>query len=168
MEGLISMNNSKFRTVRGYQLLEQNKRLLTSAEEDYLEMIYRNSIQEGYLRINKLADLLNVKASSASRMVQKLGLIGMLKYEKYGIVILTESGKEIGEFLLHRHRVIESFLKNIGIGQNVLVETELIEHNVSTNTLRCIEMLNLFFDERSEISKEFELFKLKLSKLEKD
>ena len=67
------MNNKGFHTVRGYQLLEQNKRLLTSAMEDYLEMICRNSLQDGYIRINKLAELLNVKASSASKMVQKLG-----------------------------------------------------------------------------------------------
>ena len=35
--------NNQFHTVRGYQLLEQNKSVLTSAMEDYLEMIYRNN-----------------------------------------------------------------------------------------------------------------------------
>jgi Mn-dependent DtxR family transcriptional regulator len=155
------MDNNEFHTVRGYQLLEQNKRLLTSAMEDYLEMICRNSAQYGYLRINKLAALLNVKASSASKMVQKLGELEMLKYEKYGIVVLTDSGKEIGEFLLRRHRIIEEFLKNIGIGENLLVETELIEHNVSSSTLKCIEILNMFFYENDSLNKEFELFKSK-------
>lgn len=153
------MDNMEFHTVRGYQLLEQNKRLLTSAMEDYLEMICRNSLDEGYSRINKLAELLNVKASSASKMVQKLGELGLLKYEKYGIVILTENGKEIGRYLLDRHSIIEKFLKTIGINENLLVETELIEHNISPNTLRNIKILNKFFEKNFEMKGMFEEFK---------
>lgn len=155
------MDNKEFYTVRGYQLLTQKKRLLTSAMEDYLEMICRHSLKDGYLRINRLAELLNVKASSASKMVQKLGELGMLKYEKYGVIILTDSGMEIGEFLLKRHSIIEEFLHNIGISDNILVETELIEHNVSAGTLNSIDMLNAFFNVNESVRKEFEIFKMK-------
>ena len=49
-------DKQEFYTVRGYELLDQDKRLLTSAMEDYLEMIYRNNLQEGYTRINALSD----------------------------------------------------------------------------------------------------------------
>jgi len=153
------MDNKQFHTVRGYQLLEQNKKNLTSAMEDYLEMICRNSLKEGYLRINKLAELLNVKASSASKMVQKLGELGLLKYEKYGIIILSESGKEIGEFLLGRHNIIEKFLETIGINENLLIETELIEHNISSNTLMNIKLLIDFFENEPEIINMFRDFK---------
>ncbi len=140
------MNNKGFHTVRGYQLLEQNKRLLTSAMEDYLEMICRNSLQDGYIRINKLAELLNVKASSASKMVQKLGELGMWKYEKYGIIILTDSGKEIGEYLLERHKIIEEFLSFLECGDDVLIQTELIEHNINASTVENLKILNTFFE----------------------
>ncbi|MHB1315709.1 MAG: iron dependent repressor, metal binding and dimerization domain protein [Christensenellales bacterium] len=153
------MENNGFYTVRGYQLLQQNKRLLTSAMEDYLEMICRNSEKEGYLRINKLAELLHVQSSSATKMVQKLGLLGFLKYEKYGILILTEDGKELGKYLLNRHAVIECFLTTIGKGENPLAETELIEHNISTSTLKNIDILNKFFTKSPEILKSFERFK---------
>jgi DtxR family transcriptional regulator, Mn-dependent transcriptional regulator len=156
---VISIDNKEFHTVRGYQLLEQNKGLLTSAMEDYLEMIFRNTLEEGYLRMNNLAQLLNVKASSASKMVQKLGELGLLKYEKYGVVILTETGKEIGRDLLNRHSIIEKFLKTIGISENLLVETELIEHNISLNTLNNIKILNDFFEKKPEILNEYEKFK---------
>lgn len=153
------MNNKEFHTVRGYQLLEQNKKLLTSALEDYLEMICRNSNKTGYMRINRLAELLNVKASSASKMVKRLGELGLLNYEKYGIIILTDSGREIGDFLLSRHEIIEKFLKTIGINGNLLVETELIEHNISSNTLKNIKMLNAFLEQKPEIIAMFEEFK---------
>ena len=153
------MNNKEFHTVRGYQLLEQNKRLLTSAMEDYLEMIYRNSLQDGYLRINKLAEQLNVKASSASKMVQKLGELGLLKYEKYGIVILTENGKEIGEFLLERHRIIEDFLRFLECGDDILVQTELIEHNINAGTVENMRILNSFFACNKEIVDKYREYK---------
>ncbi|HOJ10941.1 MAG TPA: iron dependent repressor, metal binding and dimerization domain protein [Clostridiales bacterium] len=145
----------EFHTVRGYQLLGQNKTLLTSALEDYLEMIYRNDQGEGYIRINMIAELLNVRSSSATKMVQKLASMGLLNYEKYGIISLTKKGKEIGEFLLKRHNIIEKFLKTIGVSEKLLVETELIEHNVSLNTLNNISILNSFFEDNPDI---FEIF----------
>lgn len=74
-------NNNKFHTVRGYQLLEQNKRILTSAMEDYLEMIYRYSLTDDQVRINTISELLNVQASSVTKMVQKLSELGMVDYK---------------------------------------------------------------------------------------
>ena len=150
------MNYKEFYTVRGYQISEQHKKLLTPAMEDYLEMIYRHSLKDGYIRINKLADTLNVKASSATRMVQKLGQLNLLKYEKYGVITLTEKGKEMGKFLLDRNNVIATFLKNIG-SDNDLYETELIEHNISLETLKNIDLLNRFLL-NPEIMKQFEEF----------
>ena len=155
------METKEFHTVRGYQLLKQNKKYLTPAMEDYLEMICRNSGQDGYMRMSKLAELLNVKASSASKMVQKLSGFGLVKYEKYGIIVLTEDGKEIGNFLLNRHSIIEKFLKSIGICEDLLVETELIEHIVSVQSLKSIEQLNRFLDMNPEILKAFDEFKRK-------
>jgi len=149
---------SKFHTVRGYQLLQQNNRLLTSAMEDYLEMIYRNSLVEGFMRINTLSELLNVAAPSATKMVQKLNNLALLEYKKYGLIFLTENGKEVGKYLLHRHNIIEIFLKNIGVKDDLLVETELIEHNISAATLHKINIFNKFFDQNLEIGKKYEHF----------
>lgn len=147
--------NGDFHTVRGYEILGKGKKLLTNSMEDYLEMIYRSSRKEGYIRINTLAEALNVQAPSASKMVQKLTKLGLLKYEKYGIIQLTEDGEKIGRFLLNRHRIIEEFLKTIGVEENILLNTELIEHNVTTGALSKIEMLNDFFRSNPEILEKF-------------
>ncbi len=149
---------SKFHTVRGYQLLSQNKNLLTSAMEDYLEMIYRNSLVEGYMRINTLSDLLNVAAPSATKMVQKLSKLGLLDYKKYGIIFLTENGREIGRFLLDRHNTIQQFLRNLGVSDDILIETELIEHYVSVTTLSKIGLFNKFLQNNPEISERLSEF----------
>lgn len=152
-------NNKEFHTVRGYQLLLKDKKLLTSAMEDYLEMIYRNSLKEGYLRINNLAELLNVQASSATKMVQRLARLGLVDYKKYGIILLTDSGKEIGRYLLKRHKIIEKFLKFLGVKENTLVETELVEHNISPETVEMIDLLNRFVERNPEFADKFEKFK---------
>lgn len=149
---------SKFHTVRGYQLLYQNKKLLTSAMEDYLEMIYRSSLIEGYMRINTISELLNVAAPSATKMVQKLTKLGLLDYKKYGIIFLTENGREIGKFLLERHNIIESFLKNLGVEEDILLETELIEHNISANTLIKISLFNKFLIQNPQTSNKYRNF----------
>ncbi len=153
------MKDNEFHTVRGYQLIKQDKKLLTSAMEDYLEMISRNIEEEGYMRISVLSELLNVKPSSATKMVQKLTELGFVDYKKYGIIFLTQEGKKKGQFLLYRHNIIEKFLNTIGINENLLTETELIEHNISNNTLRSMEKLSTFFDIHPEIARQFEKFK---------
>lgn len=149
---------SKFHTVRGYQLLSQNKNLLTSAMEDYLEMIYRNSLVEGYMRVNTLSELLNVAAPSATKMVQKLSKLGLLDYKKYGIIFLTENGREIGKFLLERHNTIQEFLNNLGVSEDILTETELIEHYVSLTTLNKIGFFNKFLLNNPEVCKKLSDF----------
>ena len=141
--------------MRGYELLDHGKRLLTPAMEDYLEMIYRNSLQEGYTRINILSELLNVRPSSTTKMVQKLADMGLLDYKRYGIILLTDKGKKIGEFLLQRHNIIEKFLQTIGVNENILVQTELIEHNISSDALNCIDIFNNFFEKYPEILEKF-------------
>jgi len=148
-----------FHTVRGYQLLEQKKKTLTPAMEDYLEMIYRSSLKDGYIRISTLSALLNVRAPSTTKMVQKLTALDLIHYKKYGIIFLTENGKEIGKFLLERHNTVETFLKFLGVGENLLVETELIEHNISLHTLQLLDIFNQFLKENPYVREQFEQFK---------
>ena len=135
----------EFYTVRGYEMINAEKKLLTSSMEDYLEMIYRISKRDGYVRMNQLAKKLNVRPSSATKIIQKLSSLGMVDYEKYGVIQLTEEGKKLGRFLLKRHNIIEEFLKQLGIEETLLKETEMIEHHISFNTLQSIHILNDFY-----------------------
>lgn len=155
------MIDKEFHTVRGYQLLEENRRHLTSAMEDYLEMIYRSCKDRDYLRIGELADLLNVKAPSASKMVQRLSALGLLKFKKYGIIILNDSSRDIGEYLLARHELLEVFLKILGCEEDLLQQTELIEHAVNPLLLRNIRLLCNFFLDHTEIMDQYSEYRYK-------
>jgi DtxR family Mn-dependent transcriptional regulator len=165
---MVSLDYEKdYHTVRGYEILGKRKDVLSHSMEDYLEMIYRNSQDEGYVRINSLAEALNVQAPSATKMVQKLGKLGLLHYERYGIVRLTEEGKRLGAYLLKRHEIIERFLRIIGVEEKLLVNVELIEHNVTDGALEKIEILNSFFETEPDILKKFEEFKMISQKLKR-
>lgn len=145
----------EFYTVRGYQLLNAGNKNLTSSMEDYLEMIYRTCLKEGYARINQLADKLNVRPSSTTKVIQKLKDLGLVDYQKYGIIRLTEEGNSVGEFLLRRHRIIEDFLSNLGIKHTLLKDTEMIEHDISPHGLKNIYLFNCFLAENPDIHHEF-------------
>ncbi|WP_422446860.1 metal-dependent transcriptional regulator [Thermoanaerobacterium sp. DL9XJH110] len=153
------MKKKEFFTFRGYEMQRKNKMYLTASMEDYLEMISRQCEGNRIVRINSLAEQLNVQAPSVTKVVQKLAKIGLLAYEKYGIIQLTEKGKKIGDFLLARHRTIETFLRHIGVREScILKETEMIEHYLSIDSVRNIELLNEFFTKNPDIVERLKKF----------
>ena len=152
--------NKEFHTFREY--MKKDEDLLTASMEDYLEMIYRLSRDSGHTRINDLSGALNVQPPSATRMVQKLAEIGILDYEKYGVIVLSPKGKKLGGYLLERHQMVEDFLKMLGIKEDLLMETEKIEHTISAQTLKCLADFVEFFKHRPEVLDQFKSFRREL------
>lgn len=117
-----------------------------------MEMIYRLSKDTGFTRINELSEALNVHPPSATRMVQKLGLMNLLQYERYGVILLRPEGKRLGELLLERHHTIESFFRLFGIKEErILTETEKVEHTLSDETVKCFERYISFINDNPDV-----------------
>ncbi len=150
------MAENEFFTFREYMKKEDE---LTASMEDYLEMICRLSADLGFTRVHDLAATLNVQPPSVTRMVQKLADLGYAKYEKYGVVMLSEKGKLAGKELLKRHQIVEDFLKLLGIRDGLLEETEKIEHTISPQTLKSLTSLIKFFRSRPDLAAEFERYR---------
>lgn len=143
------------------EYMKKSENLLTASMEDYLEMIYRLSLKSGFTRINELSEALNVHPPSATNMVQRLGKQNLLKYEKYGVIVLEDKGKILGELLLKRHNIIETFLKKLGVPEDVLlVETEKIEHTISENTTKCFEDFIGFIEDNKDVEDRFNTYKM--------
>ncbi|HHV16770.1 MAG TPA: transcriptional regulator MntR [Gelria sp.] len=145
----------EFRTVRGYQIKQRETTAITASMEDYLEMIYRLAREKGYTRISDLATALNVQPPSASKMVQKLAEMGYLQFEKYGVIELSKKGREHGRYLLKRHETLERFLAIIGVKEQLLEETEKIEHYISPETIGKIMLLVEFMEDNPEWMQAF-------------
>ena len=149
-----------FRTFNEYMKKEDDS--LTASMEDYLEMIYRLSVNTGFLRIHELSEALSVQPPSATKMVQKLNELGLLKYEKYGYIMLEEKGKDIGAKLLKRHNTIEALLKILGISKNtILAETEKVEHTLCEETVKCIEEFIGFVRNNPDVTIRYDSYKLR-------
>ena len=128
-----------FYTLKGYQLNSTHK--ITTAMEDYLEMIYRLLNNKSFARINELAEQLHVRPSSASKMVNNLKTAGYLIFEKYGYISLTDKGREEGKYLLFRHETLHQFLCLINDSSNELEQVEKIEHFINQETVYNIERI---------------------------
>ncbi|EXG88447.1 MULTISPECIES: metal-dependent transcriptional regulator [Lacrimispora] len=126
-----------FYTLKGYSLLEHTQ--ITSSMEDYLEMICRIHRDGQPVRIKELAECLHVKPSSASKMVGNLRKQGLVCFEKYGTVSLTEDGLELGEYLLFRHEVLHRFFCYINQNSDELEQVEKVEHFIEPKTVYNIE-----------------------------
>lgn len=159
----MKLGDNDFFTFREYM---KNDDKLTASMEDYLEMIYRLSAQKGYTRTRHLATALNVQPPSTTRMIQRMSDLHLVNYEKYGMITLSQKGKEIGAALLQRHMLVEEFLKLIGITKNILMETEKIEHTISVDTLQCFANLTEFLKTNPKVLKQFKNFKIQNSSID--
>ncbi len=121
--------------------------MTTPGMEDHLEQIYLLSLDKGYTRVSDVAEALSVHPSSASKMAQKLGESGYIEYEKYGRISLTRKGARVGQQLLDRHRLLERFLRQIGVPeQRIEREVEQLEHHFSWSTLELLRDLVHFME----------------------
>ncbi len=109
--------------------------------------------------MNDLAAKLNVQPPSVTRMMKRLHEKSLLNYEKYGMIQLTEEGKQLGKFFLERHNILEKFLTLLGIKENIQKEVEQMEHYVSWESFQVIKGFVLFIQEHPEIMEKFEVYK---------
>ena len=81
------------------------------SEENYLKAIFMLEQDESAKsNTNAIAEKLETKASSVTAMLKKLSTKGLVNYEKYQAVELTEAGKKVAISVLRKHRLWEYFL----------------------------------------------------------
>lgn len=138
---------------------------LTPSEEDYIEMIYRLTLENNKVQVKDISAKLNIKPPSVTKMVKKLDNKNLINYKKYDNIELTSMGFRVGANLLNRHNTIKKFLEIIGIKESIHEETETMEHTINVETLVKIEELINFLYENQDILlrlKEYQDKKLKL------
>ena len=140
-EDFLDNESREFYTLKGYRL--QNGGDITEAMEDYLEMLCRHIQENGYIRIHFLAEQLHVRPSSASKMVGKLREMGLVEFEKYGLIIPTERGMAVGRYLLWRHDVLHRFFRLLNHSDCQLEQVEKVEHFMSRETMENLEKLTI-------------------------
>ena len=122
--------------------------LASSTVENYLKAIYLGGSSltppQRLLPMGQLAAALGVAPGTATTMVKALSESGLVEYEPYAGVALTQAGGKLAALVVRRHRVIEVFLvKVMGYRwDEVHDEAEQLEHVVSDRLIdRMDEML---------------------------
>ena len=128
----------------------------SQSAEDYLERIHELIEEKGYARVVDIASSLDVKQASVTSMVQKLGELGYINYEKYRGLILTDKGREVALRIQKRHETLSRFFSLLGLDSKTQqADIEGIEHYLSSETLDCLADLAQYFEDNPEILKEF-------------
>jgi DtxR family Mn-dependent transcriptional regulator len=101
--------------------------------EDYLKSIFRLQERDQRVTTQALAERLQVAPASVTSMVKRLAERGLLTYERYRGVELTESGRRVAQEMIRHHRLLELYLTHaLGFDENqVHAEAERLEHFIS-------------------------------------
>jgi len=125
--------------------------------EDYLERIHELIEEKGYARVVDIANSLQVKQASVTSMVQKLGELGFLNYEKYRGLVLTERGKAVATGIQRRHETLARFFSLLGLDRETQQrDIEGIEHHLSQATVEILADLATFFEENPRTLQSFQ------------
>ena len=128
----------------------------SQSAEDYLERIHELIEEKGYARVVDIATSLQVKQASVTSMVQKLGELGYLNYEKYRGLVLTEKGKRVACNIQKRHETLSRFFSLFGLdSETQKQDIEGIEHYLSADTVQILADLACFFENNPEMLKQF-------------
>jgi DtxR family Mn-dependent transcriptional regulator len=122
--------------------------LPSSTVENYLKAIFLGEAQlpgdHRLLPMGQLAAALGVAPGTATTMVKALAEAGLVEYEPYNGVRLSQAGEKLAALVLRRHRLVELFLVQV-MGMRwdeVHDEAEQLEHVVSDRLIeRMDEML---------------------------
>ncbi len=133
----------------------------SSTAEDYLERIYALVEEKGYARVSDIAEALQVRPSTVTRMVQKLDEQKLLEYERYRGLSLTQEGERIGRSIHKRHKALEEFLHLLGMHDQSTVERDVegLEHHLSTKTLERLTQLVEFLQANDDLLERYARFR---------
>lgn len=142
---------------------------LSSTLEDYLETIYCLEEEKRVARPRDIAEAQGVARSTVTAALQSLSEKGLINYEPYELITLTEEGRNRAEKLDSRHRIIRDFLENIlnldperadetACGMEHAVERDVLERftcflafmrRCSTDGTGCLEQFQEYIERHS-------------------
>lgn len=112
------------------------------AMEDYLEQILTLIKTKGYARAVDIAENLRISQASVSNMIQRLDGEGLVKYEKYRGMTLTDEGESVARHIIDRHELLTEFLGLFGLKEETIYhDVEGMEHHISSDTLKVFRAL---------------------------
>ena len=89
------------------------RKTLSPALENYLEIIFLEEAREGAARASAIAEAAGVSRSTVTSTLKVLKTMGLVEYEPYSLIHLTEEGRGIGRDITHRHIIFREFFLHV-------------------------------------------------------
>ena len=89
------------------------ERSLTPSLENYLKIIFQEELEGGPAHASAIADAAGVSRATVTSTLKALRGLGLVEYEAYSPIKLTEEGRRIGRDLMHRHIVFREFFQHV-------------------------------------------------------
>lgn len=104
--------------------------MFSSIEENYLKALYNLSDEKGEVSTLALSQSLDIKMPTVNSMMKKFLKKGLVYYQSYKPLKLTEKGKKEAALILRKHRLTEMYLvEKMGFSwEDVHEVAEQIEH----------------------------------------
>jgi Mn-dependent DtxR family transcriptional regulator len=109
--------------------------ILQESGEMYLESIARLKESKGYVRAVDVCEYMGFSKPSVSRAMGLLADGGYITVTRENGIELTDLGKATAQKIYERHLLLTSFLKSIGVSDEIAGEDACkIEHVISDET----------------------------------
>ena len=124
-------------------MMQKNNKLpnISNQLQCYIEVIYDLCLEHQHAHIKSIAEKMNVKMSSVTEAVSNLAAAELVNYNPRKPITLTDSGLQIAEQLLSRHKILADFFSIIGCTTSLAEETACnVEHIIDDTITEKISM----------------------------
>lgn len=87
--------------------------MVSKSLEEYLKTMYVLKQQNGKIRVTDIAKKMNCTKPSVNKAINNLKDNGLLNYESYGTIELTEDGENLAKKVLEAYDIVYVFLKEV-------------------------------------------------------
>ena len=111
--------------------------MISKALEEYLKTMYVIQIQNKEIRVTDIANQMNISKPSVNKAINNLKENGLVYYETYGKIELTEKGTDLAKKILEAYDISYVFFKDVlGIDEEASKrEAEKIKLTMEDNTI---------------------------------
>lgn len=111
--------------------------MISKSLEEYLKTMYVLNKQNGRVRVTDIAEKMNCTKASVNKAVHNLKDNGLLNYEAYGTIELTQNGENLAKKILEAYDIVYLFLKDVLNldAANAQKEAEKIKSVIADDTI---------------------------------
>ena len=111
--------------------------MISKSLEEYLKTMYILKQQNGNIRVTDIAEKMNCSKPSVNKAINNLKENGLINYESYGAIEMTENGEDLAKKILETYDIVFIFLKDVLElePKNAEMEAEKMKLSMSDETI---------------------------------